>query len=169
MPMLQAQINRYPAQALTTAYHVEGGFEPVGPIPNFVNDKDRQFFQFLDVTITPLTPGPMGAVTRSQIIVPKKDVVALYLDSSAARSSVQLLRRVERCIMYFPSFVCRAEFHLGEDTRWADMLTLLPGDFFFVTSASIFPLNALPANFPQQTDLLILNRLHVRVLHLDHP
>jgi hypothetical protein len=169
MPLPQAQIIRYPVQVLTTAFYIEGGLEPIGPIINFLNDKDRQFFVFLDATVTPLTPGPMGAVTRSQIIVPKKDVIALYLDGPNVRSNVQLLRRVERCIMYLPPFVCRGEFHLGEDTRWADMLSLLAGDFFGVTSASMFPLSALPGKFPQQADIVFLNRLFVGVLHLDQP
>jgi hypothetical protein len=167
MPLPQAQIARYPAQVLTTAFHIQGGIEPIGPILDFVNDKDRQFFVFFDTTVSLLTPGPMGQVTRSQLIVPKTNVVAIYIDNAAARSSVQLLKRVERCILYLPNLVCRGEFHLGADTRWADMLGLLPGDFFAITSASAFPLAPLPGPFPQQTDLLILNRQHVQMLHLE--
>ncbi len=169
MPLPQAQITRYPAQVITRDYHIEGGLEPIGPIINFCNDKDRAYFVFLDVTVTPMTPRPMGAVTRSQIIIPKTDVVGFYLDDPKVRSTVHLLRRIERCIMYLPPFVCRGEFHLGEDTRWVDMLSLLAGDFFAVTSASIFPLVALPGKFPQQADIVFLNRLFVRVLHLDQP
>lgn len=166
---LQAQVPHYPIQALTTAFHIEGALEPVGPVINYLNDVNRQHIPFLDATVSTLTPGPMGKIARSQLIVPKTDIVAMYLDSAEAQSSVHLMKRVERCIAYMPSFVCRAEFHMGADTRWQDMFSLLAGDFFAVTAANMFPLVALPGPFPQQADLLILNRLHVRMCHLDQP
>jgi hypothetical protein len=56
---------------------------------------------------------------------------------------------------------------MGTDTRWQDMFSLLAGDFFAVTSATIFPLVALPGPFPQQANSLIVSRLHVQMLHLD--
>jgi hypothetical protein len=143
--------------------------EPIGPVINYLNDVNRQHIPFLDATISLLTPGPMGKIVRSQLIVPKTDIVAIYLDSAEAQSSIQLLKRLERCIAYLPSLVCRAEFHMGADTRWQDMFSLLAGDFFAVTAATMFPLIALPGPFPQQTNLLILNRLQVQMCHLDQP
>jgi hypothetical protein len=165
--MTQVQLPHFPIQALTISFYIRGTMEPIGPVINYLNDVNRQHIPFLDATVIPLAPGPLGTVTRSQLIVPKSDIVALYMDDAAARSAIQLMKRVERCIAYMPSLVCRGEFHLGTDTRWQDMLSLLAGDFFAVTAAMSFPLVTLPGPFPQQTDLLILNRLHVRALHLD--
>ena len=167
MPLPQAQMPRYPVQAMTTAFHVEGAMETIGPVINYLNDVNRQHIPFLDATVSALTPGPMGKIVRSQLVVPKTDIVAIYLDNAEAQSSVQLLKRIERCIAYLPSLVCRAEFHMGTDTRWQDMFSLLAGDFFAVTAATVFPIIALPGPFPPQANLLILNRLHVRMLHLD--
>jgi hypothetical protein len=56
---------------------------------------------------------------------------------------------------------------MGADSRWQDALSLMPGDLFGVTAAMAFPLSPLPGAFPQQADLLILSRLHVKMLHLD--
>jgi len=167
MPLPQAQTPRYPAQALTTSFHIQGVMEPIGPIINYLNDVNRQHIPFFDATVSSLTPGPMGQILRSQLVVPKTDIVAIFLDSAEAQSSIQLMKRVERCIAYMPSLVCRAEFHMGTDTRWQDMFSLLAGDFFAVTSATIFPLVALPGPFPQQANSLIVSRLHVQMLHLD--
>jgi len=169
MPDVQAQAPRYPVQVLTTAFHIQGMIEPIGAVINYLNDANRQQIQFLDATVSPLTPGPMGKIVRSQLVVPQADIVAIYVDSTEARSVVQLLKRVERCIAYMPSLVCRAEFHLGADTRWQDMFGLMVGNLVAVTAATVFPLIALPGPFPQQADLLILNRLHVQMLHLDQP
>src|SRR5512136_1341872 len=113
MPLPQAPTPRYPVQALTTAFHIEGAMEPIGPVINYLNDVNRQHIPFLDATVSLLTPGPMGKIVRSQLIVPKTDIVAIYLDSAEAQSSIQLLKRLERCIAYLPSLVCRAEFHMG--------------------------------------------------------
>jgi hypothetical protein len=167
MPIAPAQLPRYPVQVLTTAYHIQGILEPIGPIINYLNDVNRQYIPFLDATVNSLTPGPLGKVTRPQLIIPKTDLVAMYLDDATARASVQHMKRVERYIAYLPSLVCRGEFHLGTDTRWQDTLSLLVGDFFGITAVTAFPLVALPGPFPQQADLLILNRAHVRMLHLD--
>jgi hypothetical protein len=169
MPDVQAQAPRYPVQVLTTTFHIQGMIEPIGTIINYLNDANRQQIQFLDATVSPLTPGPMGKIVRSQLVVPQADIVAMYVDSTEARSLIQLLKRIERCIAYMPSLVCRAEFHLGADTRWQDMFGLMVGDLVAVTAATVFPLIALPGPFPQQADLLILNRLHVQMLHLDQP
>jgi hypothetical protein len=169
MPDVQAQAPRYPVQVLTTAFHIQGMIEPIGTIINYLNDANRQQIQFLDATVSPLTPGPMGKIVRSLLVVPQADIVAMYVDSTEARSLVQLLKRIERCIAYMPSLVCRADFHLGADTRWQDMFGLMVGDLVAVTAATVFPLIALPGPFPQQADLLILNRLHVQMLHLDQP
>lgn len=169
MPAPQAQAPRYPVQVLTTAFHIQGMMEPIGTIINYLNDANRQHVQFLDATVSPLAPGPMGKIVHSQLVVPKTDIVAMYVDSAEAHSSIQLLKRIERYIAYMPSLVCRAEFHLGADTRWQDMFSLMAGDLFAVTAATVFPLIALPGPFPQQADLLILNRLHVQMLHLDQP
>ena len=167
MSMPQTQSLCYPVQVLTTHSHIQGTMEPIGPVINYLNDVDRRHIPLLEATVSPLTTNPLGQVARSQLIIPKNDIVALYLDDAAARSGFQLLRRIERSIFYMPSLVCRAEFHLGIDTRWQDMLGLLVGDFFAVTNATVFPLIALPGPFPQQTDLLVLNRLHVQMLHPD--
>ena len=167
MPDVQAQAPRYPVQVLTTAFHIQGMIEPIGTIINYLNDANRQQIQFLDATVSPLTPGPMGKIVRSLLVVPQADIVAMYVDSTEARSLVQLLKRIERCIAYMPSLVCRADFHLGADTRWQDMFGLMVGDLVAVTAATVFPLIALPGPFPQQADLLILNRVHVQMLHLD--
>jgi hypothetical protein len=169
MPFQQAQLPRYPVQLLTTQFHLQGKMEPIGPILDFLNDVNRQFFSFLDATASLLTPGPMGQITRSQIVFPKSDIVAIFIDDAKARSSIQLLKRVERAFIYLPSLVCRAEMHMGADSRWQDALSLMPGDFFGVTGAMAFPLSPLPGPFPQQTDMLILNRQYVKMLHLDQP
>jgi hypothetical protein len=167
MPIAPAQLPRYPVQVLTTAYHIQGILEPIGPIISYLNDVNRQYIPFLDATVNSLAPGPLGKVTRPQLIIPKTDLVAMYLDDATARASVQHMKRVERYIAYLPSLVCRGEFHLGTDTRWQDILSLLIGDFFGITAVTAFPLVTLPGPFPQQADLLILNRAHVRMLHLD--
>ncbi len=169
MPITPAQMPRYSVQVLTTRFHLQGRFEPIGPVLDYLNDVNRQFVPFQEATAVPLTPNPIGKLTRAQLVIPKSSIVALYVDDTTIRSTINLLKRVERCIAYLPSLVCRAEFHLGTETRWQDMLTLLAGDFFAVTAASAFPLIALPGPFPQQADLLILNRLHVEMLHLDQP
>jgi hypothetical protein len=167
MPIAPAQLPRYPVQVLTLGYHIQGILEPIGPIVNYLNDVNRQYVPFLDATVNSLTPGPLGKVTRPQLIIPKTDLVAMYLDDATARASVQHMKRIERYIAYLPSLVCRGEFHLGTDTRWQDVLSLLVADFFGVTAVTAFPLVTLPGPFPQQADLLILNRAHVRMLHLD--
>ena len=167
MPLAPAQIPHYPVQVLTPAYLIQGILEPIGPIINYLNDVNRQYIPFLDATVNSLTPGPLGKVTRPQLIIPKTDLVAMYLDDANAQASVQHMKRVERYIAYLPSLVCRGEFHLGTDTRWQDILSLLVADFFGVTAVTAFPLVTLPGPFPQQADLLILNRTHVRMLHLD--
>ena len=167
MPFQQAQLLRYTVQILTTQFHLQGKMEPIGPILDFLNDVNRQFFSFLEATASLLTPGPMGQITRLQIVFPKSDMVAIFIDDAKARSSIQLLKRIERAFVYLPSLVCRAELHMGADSRWQDALSLMPGDFFGVTGAMAFPLSPLPGPFPQQTDLLILNRRHVKMLHLD--
>ncbi len=167
MPLPQAQLPRYPVQVVTTAFHIQGIMEPIGPVLDYLNDASRQHVPFHDATVSPLTPGPMGQVVRPQILFSKSDIVALYLDDAGGRSAVSLLRRVERGIVYLPSLVCRCELHMGVDTRWQDMLSLMPGDFFGITAVSAFPLIALPGPFPQQAELLILNRKHVRMMHLE--
>ena len=169
MPFQPAQLPRYTVQILTTQFHLQGKMEPVGPILDYLNDANRQFLSFLDTTASLLTPGPMGQINRSQIVFPKSDIVAIFIDDAKARSSLQLLKRVERAFIYLPSLVCRAEMHMGADSRWQDALSLMPGDFFGVTDVAAFPLSPLPGPFPQQTDVLILSRLHVKMIHLDQP
>jgi hypothetical protein len=81
------------------------------------------------------------------------------------RQQVPVLKSFDRVIAYTPHAVLRGNFHRGAETRLGDVLDDLQGTFFVMTEVNIFPTSELPAPFPKQADVLIVNQSYVNLYH----
>jgi hypothetical protein len=161
-------IKSYPVEIFTNSFKVEGQLEPVGHLMNALNDPGRDSVLIRQVTVSSLSAGgPLGSFALEEIVLSKSDFLFVYLTDEEDRSALNLLKRVERMIVYLPLFVIRADFHLGGETRFRDMLDTLAGTFLPVTDAAVFPLFAPEVEVASRRDLLLINKKQVTLYHTE--
>jgi hypothetical protein len=163
---LQIALQRYHVQILGRKFQFDGEVEPLGQVLDFLNNESRSTFSLYDVKILPVMPsGPLTAITRSEITVSESELGLIFFLDADYRQQVPVLKSFDRVIAYTPHAVLRGNFHRGVETRLGDMFDTLQGAFFVMTEVSIFPTTGLPAPFPKQADLLIVNRFYVNLYH----
>lgn len=156
----------YPVEIFTNSYKVEGQLDPIGRLMDALNKPDSDSMLIYQATVSSLSAsGPLSSFALDEIILTKNDTLFIYLTDEEDRSSLNLLRRVERVIVYLPLFVIRANFHLGGETRFRDMLDTLTGTFLPVTDATIFPLFTPKLAVQDHRDLLLINKKQITLYH----
>ncbi len=157
---------RHEVQILGSGFQFSGQLETVGSVMAFINDPARESFSLYDAYLTPLTPGsPLKGFSRSLIIVRRPQISFVYFTSAETRASLQLLQREELIVAYMPVAVCRGGFHVTAEARVRDFIDTITGYFVPVSGAQLFPLVELPAPFPLEADLLLVNRTLVQSYH----
>jgi hypothetical protein len=163
---IRPKLERYQVAALGRSYQCQGQIEPVGQVLNYFNTGNRRTFPLYDVTLHPITPKrQLTIVSRPEVILNESELGLLVFLDPEDRGQIDLLRQFDRVIVYTPHVVVRGNFHRGAETKLGDLLDLTQGRFLAMTDVSIFPTSQLPAPFPQQTDILIINRSHVQLYH----
>jgi hypothetical protein len=160
----------YPVEIFTNSFKVEGQLELVGRLMDALNSPDSDSMLIRQVTVSSLSAsGPLSSLALEEIVLSKNDTLFVYLTNEEDRSALNLLKRVDRVIVYLPLFVIRADFHLGGETRFRDMLDTLSGTFLPITDAAIFPLFAPQVAVPSRRDLLLINKKQITFYHAEKP
>lgn len=163
----QISLERYDAQIIGREFQFSGKMEPVGPLMDYFNSENRSTFPLFDVTVYPVASrGALKAITRPEITVSGSEMGLIYFSDPGFRERVQLLKNFDSVIAYTPYAVVRGNVHRGVETRLRDLFDLMSGSFLAMTDASTFPTTELPCKFPQQAELLIVNRFYVNLYHL---
>ena len=158
----------YPVEIFTNAFKVKGQLEPAGRLMDALNNPDSASMLMCRVTAFSLsTSDPLSSFALEEMVLSKNDTLFIYPTDEKDRSALSLLKRVERMIVYLPLFVIRADFHLGGETRFRDMLDTLPGTFLPITDAAIFPLFAPQVTVPSHRDLLLINKKQITLYHAE--
>ncbi|MDY6875143.1 MAG: hypothetical protein SWK90_02925 [Chloroflexota bacterium] len=166
MALQAPPIQRHDVQILTIPFQLSGQLETVGPVFNFINAPSRDSLSLYNVRLTPLTPGsPLKGLSCPHVVIRRSQVTLLYFTSAESHASIRLLARRELLVAYTPLAVCRGYFHLAAEASVHDFLGLIPGDMLPITEVHVFPLIELPAPFPTQADLLLVNRSHLQLYH----
>ena len=158
----------YPVEIFTNSFKVEGQLEPIGHLMDALNNPDSDSILIRQVTVSSLSAsGPLSSFALEEIVLRKNDFLFIHLTNEEDRSSLSLLKRIERMIVYLPLFVIRADFHLGAETRFTDMLDILSGTFLPITDAAIFPLFTPKVAVPSHRDLLLINKKQITLYHTE--
>jgi hypothetical protein len=158
----------YPVEIFTSSFKVEGQLEPIGRLLNALNNPEGASILIRQATVSSLSAsGPLSSFALEEIVLSKDDIFFISLTDEKDHSALSLLKRVEREIVYLPLFVIRADFHLGGETRFRDMLDTLPGTFLPITDAAIFPLFAPQVAVPSHRDLLLINKKQITLYHAE--
>jgi hypothetical protein len=165
---LQISLQRYDIQVLGRMFQFAGQLEPIGRLVDFLGDPERTTYPLFDVKISPITPGgPLSGITRPEAVVSVEELGLIYFLDEEYRKKVDMLKSVDRVIAYTPHAILRGEFHRGAEMRLRDFFDMATSLFTPMTDVSIFPLTDLPAPFPRQTDLLMVNRTYINVYHAE--
>ncbi len=165
---IKITLERYDVQVVGSRYQFDAKMEPVGRALDYLNSEDRSTFPLFDVRMYPIAPtGRLGEIARPEITVMRSELGLIYFLDAAYRRQVQPLKNFDQVIAYTSHVVLRGNFHHGAETRLRDLFEIMQGSFFPMTEVSLFPTTELPAAFPQQADLLIVNRNYVNLYHLN--
>ncbi len=164
---MQVNIITHPVEILTGHYQISGNLEVRGNPAVFVNDASFSVFNVHDATMTPLATGsPVGQVKVPLLYVPKSEPHVVLIGNFEAKDA-QLLPNRLRLVCFTDTYVIRASFHVGPETKAPDALYFQAGPFFPTTAAEIYPLRPLAADLGGQADLLYIHKDHVRTYYGD--
>jgi hypothetical protein len=165
---IQITLQRYDVQILGRTFQFVGQMEPIGRLMDFFGDPERTTYPLLDVKISPITPGgPLSGISRPEIVVGTSEMGLIYFLDAEYRQKVDVLKTADRVIVYTPHAILRGNMHRGGEARLRDLFDLTSGVFMAMTDVNVFPLTELPALFPREADMLIINRFYVSVYHLE--
>jgi hypothetical protein len=156
----------YKAEVYTTRFLFTGEVEPRGKLLDDLNSADRGYLLIHPASISPLIPDcVLGPFSRDEIIVDKRNVIAVYLVDEADRAEVGLLKKEERVIVYTTALILRATFHLGGEMRTRDMFDAMTTTFIPISQVSLFPLHPLKCSIPPNRELLLFNKSQAIFYH----
>jgi hypothetical protein len=163
---LQITREQYDVQVIGQRFQYVGQMEPIGRAMDYFNDAGRTTFTLHDVEVFLLgSKGPLKTISRPQIVANSGELGLIYFLDSEYRQQVNVLRNFDRVIVYTPHSILRGNFHRGAETPLTELFDMLQGSFLAITEVNVFPLTNLPAPFPQQADLLLVNRSFVSLYH----
>lgn len=165
---IQITIQHYDVQILGRTFQFVGQMQPIGRLLDFLGDSERMTYPLFDVKISPITPGgPLSGISRPEIVIGTSEMGLIYFLDQEYRQKVDVLKTADRVIVYTPHAILRGNMHRGGEGKLRDLFDMTSGKYLAMTDVSIFPLTELPAPFPREADMLIINRFYVSVYHLE--
>jgi hypothetical protein len=164
---LERPVELFQIETLSPNFLMRATLQPVGTLPVYLNDRHRDYLRLNQVELEPLAAGrQMAGLTRSVMSVTRRNLFLLSLMVAEEAEKVQKLASKRPVVFYLPRFIVRGHLHISPEASNEDLLDETR-DFYPVSDASIFPLEALAAQPTGQVPLLFLNRLHVDAYHVD--
>jgi hypothetical protein len=139
---------------------------PLGPLLPYLNVTDRAVIIIRGVTAAALEEGnTVESFRAEELIVAKDDIIAIRLLHPVTQTTVQLLPRRERLLVFTPRLVIQGDFHCGPDTRVNDLFEVTPGRWAPTSDAHVYPLFRCRLPLFHETHLLLVNKRHIRMYH----
>jgi hypothetical protein len=160
------QPREYDAEVVTNQYLLTGYLSPLGPLLTYLNQADRGLITMRAVSATALeAASTVGAFQAGELIVVKDDIIAIRLVHPVTQTTVQLLPKRERLLVFTSRLVVQGDFHCGPDTRVHDLFESTPGRWAPASDAQIYPLLPFRATIFSEANLLLVNKRHIRMFH----
>ena len=157
----------YNTETITRDYRLRGGFRPVGPMLDYVNDPTRRYAHFVNVSLAAFAAeNPLGKRKMAEMMVQKQEIVAISILDQEGVDAAQLLTSKKKLIVYTPRFVIKGDFHMGADEQPMDVLSSGRFDFIGVTDSTLYPLQTVQHGPRIMSSLMLLNRHNVLFYHL---
>jgi hypothetical protein len=118
------------------------------------------------VTAAALDVGNAVETFRAEeLMVAKDDIIAINLLNPVSQTTVQLLPRRERLLVFTSRLIVQADFHCGPDTRANDLFEATPGRWAPASDGHTYPI--MPTRIPvfSALRLLLVNKRHIRMYH----
>lgn len=162
---MQVNISSYPVEILTGHFQIGGEMEVRGNPTIFLNDASIDVFAIHKATLTPLATGTsVGQVQVPLLYVPKTEPHILLVGNFDPKSA-QLLANKIPLVCFTDTYVIKAEFHAGPETKADDVLYYSAGPFFPATAAEIYAMRPLAADLGGEADLVFVHKSHVRTFY----
>jgi len=166
MSSLMLSKRLFKSEVYTNEFKVEGKLEPMGEIVTALGDKRRNCVSIYDVTMTPISAhNPLNAISVPELVISKRDIVFVCLLDSSDYTDIRLLTNIVPLTAYLPSFVLKAEFHMGGEMKTRDFVDAVTNDFIAVTNARFFPLVAPKTQPPPSRPFVLLNKNFIQLYY----
>ena len=157
------QLRHYRAELLTEWYLLTGEIEPFGPLGAYLNDANRVNVMLKNVLAAALDAGNvMDTFQAAELLVVRDEIVAIHLLDPVSGSTVQLLPRKEKLLVFAGRLVVQALFHCGPDTGPHDIFEATPGRWAACSEARVHPLLPFKRPIFGEAKLLLINKRHIQ-------
>lgn len=162
---LERAVQTFTVEAVSVDFIYKSSLRPLGELPTFLNDKRRNFLRFDQVEVQPVAKDRLTAGVRRDYMIVNRDkllLISLLLPEEAGR--VQFLDTKRPVVFYMGPFVVQGNLHVNADTSDDDLLDD-SRDFYPLSDASIFPVQAVASAPTRKVPLLFVNRPLVQAYH----
>lgn len=137
---MQIQEKKYPVDILTANYRVSGELRPLGNPTIYLNDSSRTTLTVYDATVVSLRPGiQMEPMAANALYVPKKEPHVLII-GKLTFEEIKPPPKQAPIVCLTETYLIKASFHMGMDTKVVDVFSVLAGPFFFASNIKIVSL-----------------------------
>lgn len=160
------ELPTFTVEMITTRHWLRGEFQPRGDIIIYMNDRRHTFFRLDEAEMKPLTTAAQVRGFRQPMMsVSRRQLVAVSVLDDEIMEHVQLMQAKRPFIFYTEWFAIHGNLHINPDAPDEDVFDE-NHDFYAVSDASVFPIQAARQQPARRVKLL---SLHKNAVHAHHP
>jgi hypothetical protein len=163
---LERNLETFRIEAFSPDYLVRAQLKPLGDLPNYLNDRRREFIPLDEVEIVPLVGDRhLRPIHRETFVVSKANLQVLTIVETGDAVKTQILVTKRPVVIYLGQMIVRGQLHVSAEASAMDLLDEAR-DFYAVTEANIFHLHSATPAYAREVPLLFVNRPLVQGYHL---
>lgn len=164
---LERSRETYRIEAFSPHYLFRGQLSSLGELPHYLNDRRREFIPLDEAEIVPLVGDrQLRPIHRETITFNKRNLLVVSIVETADAIKTQVLVTKRPVVLYLGQLVVRGHLHVNVDASAGDLLDDAR-DFYAVSGASVYHLQAATPAHAREAPLLFVNRSSVQGYHLD--
>jgi hypothetical protein len=163
---LERSLESYRVEAFTLDYLLRGQLRPLGELPNYINDRRREFIRVEEAEIVPITGDRhLRPIHRETFIASKHNLLVLSLVEPGDAVKTQILISKRPVVLYLAQLIVRGQLHVTAEASEDDLIDDAR-DFYAVSEANVYHLHGATPAYAREVPLLFVNRPLVQGYHL---
>jgi hypothetical protein len=163
---LERNLETFRVEAFSLDYLVRAQLKPLGDLPNYLNDRRREFIRLDEAEVVPLVGDRhLRPIHREAVVLSKPNLQVLTIVETGDAVKTQILVTKRPVVIYLGQIIVRGQLHVNAEASELDLLDEAR-DFYPVTEANIYHLNSATPAYAREVPLLFVNRPLVQGYHL---
>ena len=151
---------------LTSIFQARGKLHVLGTMQNFLNDEQKPTLSVIGAEVIGIDhTNPAARMSQPELIINKRAIQAIALDTAPPPGSLVMLSKVEHLVLYTDQFAIAGRLHMGPDAHLADFAEASLQQFIVASDVKIYPLFQARQGIVQAAPVVVIHKSQIRLYH----